>query len=213
MRILCSHAAVDIVAEAADGVEAVEKSIATKPDIVVTDLSMPRMSGLKAVRRIRQALPKCRILVLTVHHDEEYIVPIVEAGASGYLVKDSASGELLDAVDALVNGGVYFGSEATKVLADRLREPGRASSDPYGNLTSRERDVFHLVAESRSSGEIAATLGISVKTASNHRSRLMRKLGLHSAADVKAYAERHALSPRARSRPRGQRRRDIQGNR
>jgi len=107
----------EVVAQASDGVEAVEKALATRPDVAVLDIGMPRLSGLEAVRRIRQEAPKVRVLVLTMHEEEEYVVHLVRAGASGYLVKDSAAGELLAAVRALARGHGYFGPYAARVLA------------------------------------------------------------------------------------------------
>lgn len=193
VRILGDADFCEVVAQAADGVEAVERALELKPDIVVMDLTMPRLNGLDAVRRIREALPHTRILVLTVHEDEEYVVPIVRAGASGYLVKDSASSELTDAVAALASGETYFGRQAATVLAEQYQRPARITSDPYGALTDREREVFHLVVEGKTSKEIAAVMGIAVKTADNHRSNMMNKLGVHNTAEVVRYAARKGL--------------------
>jgi DNA-binding NarL/FixJ family response regulator len=183
----------EVVAEAADGISAVEKALSVRPGVVVMDLSMPRLNGLEAVRRIHHALPDTRILVLTHHDEEEYVLPLVEAGASGYLVKDSAAVELRRAVMALVAGQAYFGPHASKVLADRYRHPGPARPDPYGDLTPREREVFHLVCEGRTTKEVARELGIGVKTAENHRSRILDKLGLSNTAELVRYAARRGL--------------------
>lgn len=193
VKILTEDGVCEVVAEASDGLEAVKKAIETRPDVVVLDITMPRLSGIEAVRRIRQELPAVRILALTVHDEEEYVLHMVKAGASGYLVKDSAARELLDAVVALHRGQGYFGPQAARVLADRYARPGPESTDPYGALTSREREVFHLVAEGRSTKEIAGALGISVKTAENHRTRVMHKLGVHNAAELVRYAARKGL--------------------
>jgi DNA-binding NarL/FixJ family response regulator len=184
-----------VVAEAADGLEAVERAVATRPDVAVVDLTMPRLSGLEAVRRIHDELPTTRILVLTVHEEEEYVLPIVRAGAAGYLVKDSAVSELLAAVKALAAGQGYFGPQAARVLAEQYRHPERAGDDPYGALTPREREVFHLVVEGKTTKEVAVALGISVKTADNHRSRMMDKLGVHNTAELVRYAARKGLLP------------------
>ena len=116
----------EVVAEAADGLEAVEKALATRPEVAVLDLTMPRLSGLEAVRRIHQELPTDPLLVLTVHEEEEYVLPLVRAGASGYLVKDSAVAELLAAVRALHAGQGYFGPQAARVLAEQYRRPAPA---------------------------------------------------------------------------------------
>ena len=182
-----------VVAEAGDGLEAVEKAAATRPEVAVLDISMPRLSGLEAVRRIREAVPETKILVLTVHDEEEYVLHLVRAGASGYLVKDSAAGELLAAVKALASGQGYFGPQAAKILAEQYRRPEGVAEDPYGSLTPREREVFHLVVEGRTTKEIAKTLGISGKTAENHRSRLMEKLDVHNTAELVRYAARKGL--------------------
>jgi len=182
-----------VVGEASDGLEAVEKASETRPDVVVLDLTMPRLGGLEAVRRIHEALPETRILVLSVHEEQEYVVPIVQAGASGYLVKDSAIGDLLAAVRALHNGQGYFGPQAARALAEQSRNPGREVVDPYGRLTPREREVFHLVVEGRTTKQIARELDISVKTAENHRSRVLDKLDCHNTAELVSYAAKKGL--------------------
>ncbi|MGH2671047.1 MAG: response regulator [bacterium] len=184
-----------VVAQASDGVEAVEQAIATQPDVAVLDIGMPRLSGLEAVRRIRQEAPKVRLLVLTMHEEEEYVVHVVRAGANGYLVKDSAATELLAAVRALYTGRGYFGPQAARVLAEQLRHPEAPAGDPYGPLTPREREVFHLVVEGKTTKEIARSLGISLKTADNHRSRVLAKLGVHNTAELVRYAARKGLLP------------------
>lgn len=183
----------EVVAQASDGVEAVEQARKTRPEVVVVDLTMPRLSGLEVVRRIHQDLPRTRVLVLTMHEDEEYVVQAVQAGASGYLVKDTAGTELLAAVRALHAGQAYFGPGPAKALAERYRHPERTPEDPYGSLTPREREVFHLVVEGSTTKEVARELGISVKTAENHRTRMMDKLAVHNTAELVLYATRKGL--------------------
>jgi DNA-binding NarL/FixJ family response regulator len=193
VSLLAESGECEVVAEAADGLEAVEKAQAMRPDVAILDLSMPRLSGLEAVRRIREALPQTRVLILTVHEEEEYILPLVRAGASGYLIKDSAVAELLAAVRALHAGHGYFGPQAARALAEQYRHPERTPDDPYGTLSPREREVFHLVVDGSTTKEIARALGISVKTADNHRCRLMEKLGVHNTAELVRYAARRGL--------------------
>ncbi len=181
-----------IIAEAADGQEAFEKAVELVPDVVVMDLSMPRLSGLEAVRRIHKESPRIRILVLTMHKEEEFVLPVVRAGASGYLVKDAAASELLNAVRKLARGEVYFDPHAAKALAEVYRSP-KPGEEGLDSLTSREREVLHLVTEGRSTKEIASLLDISPKTAENHRTRVMQKLGVHNTAELVRYAAQRGL--------------------
>jgi DNA-binding NarL/FixJ family response regulator len=190
--ILKGSGDIDVVAEAADGAEATRKALGTRPDVVVLDVSMPRLNGLEAARRIREALPETRVLILTMHDDEEYVVKSMRAGASGYLVKDGAAAHLIAGIRALAEGRSYFGSRARAMLSGVSDEE---PEDPYERLTDREREVFQLVTEGRSNAEIAPILAISPKTVDNHRTRLMEKLRIHSTAELVRYAARHHLMP------------------
>ena len=191
--LLQSEGDVQVVAQASDGLETVEKALATRPDVVVTDISMPRLNGIEVVRRLREALPETRVLVLTMHQEDEYVLQAVRVGAAGYMVKDSAASELLTAVRALHAGRGYFGPQAAKALAEQLQHPERDLGDPYGQLTTREREVFHLLAEGLTTKEIARQLGISTKTAENHRARVLAKLGVRNTAELVRYALRKGL--------------------
>ena len=191
--ILAGNPEMEVVAEASDGYEAAEKAIKTKPDVAVLDVSMPHLSGLEAARRIREALPATRILVLTMHDDEEYVLKMVRAGASGYLLKDSAGSELIAGIRALKAGKVYFGPHASRALADAYQSDRPLPADPYERLTDREREVFQLVVEGKTNAQIADMLCISPKTVDNHRTRLMEKLGVHGTADLVRFAAKHKL--------------------
>ena len=144
----------EIVAEASNGLEAVERTLELHPDVVVMDMTMPRLGGLEAVRRIHAELPDVRILVLTMHDEQEYIVPVVRAGAAGYLLKNAPTVELVAAVRALHAGKGFFAPEAAHAIAQQLRG-GEESGDPYRQLTPREREVFHLVIEGKPTKEFA----------------------------------------------------------
>ena len=191
--VLQAEGDVQVVAQAADGLETVTKAVACRPDVVVADISMPRLSGIEVIRRLREALPDTRVLMLTMHQEDEYVLQAVRAGASGYLVKDSASAELLAAVRSLHAGRGYFGPQAARALAEQLQHPERQVEDPYGRLTSREREVFHLIAEGMTTQEIARKLDISAKTAENHRARVLDKLGVRNTAELVRYALRKGL--------------------
>lgn len=191
--ILTASDEVEVVGEAADGAEAVEKATKLKPDVVVLDVSMPHLSGLEAARRIHEALPATRILVLTMHDDEEYVLKMVRAGASGYLLKDSAGSELIAGIRALKAGKVYFGPHASRALAEACQSDRPVAEDPYERLTDREREVFQLVVEGKTNAQIADMLCISPKTVDNHRTRLMEKLGIHGTADLVRFAAKHKL--------------------
>ncbi|MEO6264810.1 MAG: response regulator transcription factor [Luteimonas sp.] len=193
VSVLQADGDVQVVAQAADGIEALEKALQARPDVVVVDLSMPRLNGIEVVRRLREALPDTRVLVLTMHQEDEYVLQAVRAGASGYLVKDSAAAELLVAVRSVHAGRGYFGPQAAKTLAEQLQHPERTVEDPYGRLTPREREVFHLIAEGMTTKEIARRLGISAKTAENHRGRVLDKLDVRNTAELVRYALRKGL--------------------
>ncbi len=193
--ILDGREGIQVVGEAKDGREAVEKAQQLQPDIVLMDLSMPLLSGLEATRQIKSQCPQIEVLVLTMHADEEYVFQILQAGASGYLLKQSAVGELVTAIQVVYEGDSYLSPAISRKIVDgyvrQAREQGKV--DPYEQLTDREREVLHLIAEGRSTQEIADLLFISPKTVRGHRSSLTEKLGLHSNAELTRYAIRKGI--------------------
>jgi DNA-binding NarL/FixJ family response regulator len=182
-----------VVAQAADGARALELAQETRPHVVVTDLSMPRLSGLEVVSRLRKEMPGVRTLVLTVHEEDEYIIPIIRAGANGFLNKDTSVAELMAAIKAIHGGLSWLGERAARAVATQSLRPRDAGVDPYSALTARERETFQLVVEGKTTREIAGILGIGVKTAENHRARMMEKLGVRNSADVVRFAARKGL--------------------
>lgn len=203
ISVLQADGQIRVVGEAGDGHEALTVIRDTAPQVAIVDISMPGLSGIEVVRRLHQDQPSTRCLVLTMHLDEEYVLHVVRAGASGYLLKDSPTSELIDAVQAVAHGKGHFGSHAARVLAEQMQNPQRSASDPYGDLTAREREVFHLIVEGDSTKLIARKLEISVKTAENHRSRVMAKLGARNSADVVRYAARKGLIADTPDQPEG----------
>ncbi len=191
--LLATAPDMQIVGQAGDGVEAIELAVRLRPQVVVTDIAMPRLNGIEVVRRLGQQLPDTRVLVLTMHTEEEYVLHLIRAGAAGYLLKDSAGTELLTAVRAIAQGRGYFGAHAARVMAQQVQQPQARLDDPYRDLTDREREVFHLVIEGLTTKEVARRLDIAVKTAENHRTRAMEKLGVKNVAELIRYAVRHRL--------------------
>lgn len=184
---------IDVVAQASDGIEAVEAALRLTPDVIVVDISMPGLSGLEVVRRLSGDGSRIRALVLTMHAEAEYVVHAVRAGAAGFLLKDSPASEVVAAVHTLAAGRAHFGGHAAAVLAQQMQAPKVALDDPYRDLTAREREVFHLVVEGLTTKEIARKLDTSVKTAENHRARVLEKTGVRNTAELVRYAVRHGL--------------------
>lgn len=179
-----------VVGEAGSGDEAVERVRELKPDVVVMDLSMPGSNGLDATRRIAALGLDTKVLVLTVHAEEEYLVPVVEAGASGYLTKTSADTDLLEALRVVARGQVFMPPKATTLLLQRYKERDDRDSDSgtIQALSAREREVLALTAEGFSSREIGEKLFISPKTVDTYRSRIMEKLGLSHRSELVRFA-------------------------
>jgi DNA-binding NarL/FixJ family response regulator len=193
VSVLVASGACEVVGEAADGLEAVEQCMRLHPDVAIVDISMPGLNGIEVVRRLHADLPATRTLVLTMHEEDEYVLHVVRAGAAGYLLKDSAVSELILAVRQVHAGRRHFGASAARVLAEALVQPQADLNDPYGRLTTREREVFHLVVEGATSKQVAGRLGISVKTAENHRASILDKLALRNTAELVRYAVRKGL--------------------
>ncbi len=184
-----------VVAEAADGRQAVEQAEAQKPDVVVLDIAMPNLSGIEAAQRILADHPSTAIVILSMHSDEGYVLRALKAGAKGYLLKDSAEGDLIEAIRAVNQGKTFFSPEISRMLVeDYVREiRTRGVEDSYELLTSREREVLQMIAEGRSNKEVATALNLSLYTVETHRRNLQDKLNLHSLAELILYAVRKRL--------------------
>ena len=184
-----------VVAEAGNGRDAVREATALKPDIAVLDIGMPLLNGLEATRQIVRHAPSVRVLILSMHSDQAYVTQAVQAGAKGYILKESAAAELVEAISALASGKSFFSPAVAQVVFDDYtrRLTDRGISDPYDSLSEREREVLQLVAEGRSSKEIAEVLSISATTVETHRAHLLQKLGLHNTVEVVRYASRRGI--------------------
>lgn len=184
-----------IVAEAADGRQAVEQAAATKPDVVVLDIAMPHLSGTEAAQQITELLPSTAIVILSMHSDEAYVLRALKAGAKGYLLKDSAEGDLIQAIKAVSSGKAFFSPEVSRMLMENhVREiNARGVHDSYELLTVREREILQLLAKGQSNKDIAGLLRLSIYTVETHRRNLQEKLNLHNLAELILYAVRKGL--------------------
>ena len=184
-----------VVAETGNGRDAVNETIALKPDIAVLDIGMPLLNGLEATRQIARQAPTVRVLILSMHSDRAYVTQAVQAGANGYILKESLASELIDAISALATGHSFFIPAVAQLAFDedtrRLTDKG--ITDPYDLLSERERQVLPLVAEGRSSKEIADVLAIGVTTVETHRIHILQKLGLRNTVEVARYAARRGI--------------------
>jgi two-component system response regulator NreC len=191
--LLESEKDLEVVGEAATGDEGVDQVRRLRPSVVVMDLSMPGSSGLEATRRIAALGLDTKVLVLTVHAEEEYLVPVLEAGASGYLTKTSADRDLIDAIQVVARGEVYLPPKATKLLLQQYRANETEQGAGLHDLSSREQEVLALTAEGYSSREIGKKLFISPKTVDTYRARIMDKLGLNHRSELVRFALRVGL--------------------
>jgi DNA-binding NarL/FixJ family response regulator len=194
LRMVLEESGFQIVCEALDGHEAVRLAQEHKPDVVVLDFALPTLNGAEATIRIRRSCPATRVVALTTLSDVAFVDRMLRAGVSGYVLKQSASDELVVALRAVLAGDTYLTPKvAGPLLADWARRT-QADESPMTSLSNREREVLQLVAEGATTKHIAATLGVSVKTIESHRHAVMAKLGLHSIAELTKYAARHGLT-------------------
>ena len=189
-----NHPGWQVCAEADDGRSAVEKTRELRPDLVLLDVGMPNLNGLDAARQILEMAPQTRVLILTMHESEQIVREVLEVGARGFLLKSDAARDLVSAIQALQRRTTFFTSSvAEMVLNGFLDRKGETQKPSKDRLTPREREVVQLLAEGKSSKEVAVVLNLSVKTAETHRTNVMRKLDLHSVADLVRYAVRNNL--------------------
>lgn len=185
---------IEVVGEAHTGEEAIARVDEWEPDVVLMDIAMPGMNGIETTRRIRQEHPQTRVLVLTQHEERQYVIPVLRAGASGYLLKSALSSDLITALRAVARGETFLYSPLSSVLVEELQRY-QVESPAIGpeSLTPREREILQHIAEGKTNNQIAAELSLSVKTVEWHRTNLMSKLDVHNAAELVRYALEHGL--------------------
>ncbi len=189
--LLGLHDDIEIVGEASEGKEAVEKARELAPHVVVMDIAMPGMDGLEATRRIRKKNPRVKVLILTQYDNRDYVLSAIKAGAAGYIPKRALGSELVSGIHAVHQGGSFLYPSATAALIEDYLQ--QVEGEPYDRLTSREREILKLIADGHTSREIAGMLSISLKTVLGHRMKIMEKLDLHNRTELIKYAIRKGL--------------------
>jgi DNA-binding NarL/FixJ family response regulator len=184
-----------VIAEAADGYEAIDLAVLHKPDVILLDVGMPRLSGPDAAQSISQKLPAVRIVMLSMHSDESYVLRALKAGARGYLLKASPEADVIAAIRAVASGNAYFSPSITKLLVEEyvVEARRRGVEDSYDLLSTREKEILHILASGKTNREIAELLFISVATVETHRNNVFQKLHLHNLAELILYAVRKGL--------------------
>jgi DNA-binding NarL/FixJ family response regulator len=192
--LLSYYPDVEVVGEAEDGAQAIERVERLNPDIIIMDIAMPGMNGLEATQRIHQQYPDARVLILTQYEDQPYVLPLLRAGASGYVLKRALGADLINAVRAVARGESFLYPSVTTTVLEQLRKPEETFKEDDKTLTQREQEILRQVAHGETSRQIASELDISVKTVEWHRANLMSKLNVHSVAELVSYAIRHGLA-------------------
>jgi len=179
-----------VVAEASDGQEAIRQAKALSPDVVVMDIGMPTLNGMDAARELGRCCPKTKAILLTQHDEDQYVAEALSAGVKGYVLKSQVASDLIQAIQQVLRGQVYLSPGISAAVMAAVQNKGQRPVDP---LTARERQVLQLIAEGKSTKDVASLLGVSVKTAESHRSRLMQKLDIHETASLVRYAVKRGL--------------------
>jgi two-component system response regulator NreC len=192
LRALLEQAGMVVIGEASDGLEALRLAHAHRPEVAIMDITMPHLNGLETARRLRDVVPQTKIIVLTMHTEEPYVLEALQAGAVGYVLKTQAAADIVQAVHTALQGAIYLSPRVTNAVVQAYLSGSTLPPDP---LTSREREIVQRIAEGQTTKEIAAHLGLSVKTVESHRINLMRKLDVHETATLVRYAIRRGLTP------------------
>jgi DNA-binding NarL/FixJ family response regulator len=194
-RIVESRRDWEVVAEVGDGREAVARAVELEPDVALLDVAMPLLNGIDAAQQIVRKVPRTRVLLVSMHKDEAYVTRALQAGATGYLLKDSASEDLIRGVEAVSVGQSFFSPAVARLMLDDYmrRVSGTHAVDRYATLSEREREVFQLIAEGRTNKEVADLLSISAATVETHRARILQKLEIHNTAELVLYAVRRGV--------------------
>jgi two-component system response regulator NreC len=192
--VLKSHAQYQVLAEAANGEQALEKVRELKPDILLLDISMPKVSGLDIIERVKRASSKTKIIMITVHKLGAYVLKAMRAGVNGYINKDNVAEELIPALSRVASGSSYLGAAISNYLSEFMQEPKKKEMPKGEILNEREQDVLRLVAEGKTAKEIAEVLFLSRRTVENYKNSILKKLNLHKTSDLIKYAMEHKIA-------------------
>lgn len=193
VTLLFSAENIEVIAQAEDGLDAIEKAKHFKPDVVILDIAMPRMNGLEATKKLKAILPSIKIITLSMHSEKQYVKGALEAGVDGYLLKNCTYRQLTDAIQSVYEGKKYLSEDITGMIISGYLTPSDSETNEYEKLSDREKEIFLLFAEGKSTREIGDILFISVKTVNTHKQNILEKLNLKSSADLIKYALKNGL--------------------
>lgn len=193
VNLLFSAPKIEVIAQAENGLETIEKAKHFKPDVVLIDIAMPKMNGIEATRKLKKEMPEVKIIAVSMHSDKQYVKGILEAGADGYLLKNCTYRQLTDAIQSVYLGKKYLSEDVTELVINGYLDPAKSESDSYSQLSEREKEIFILFAEGKTTREIGEKLFISVKTVGTHKQHVLEKLDLRTTADMVKYALKKGL--------------------
>jgi len=193
VNLLYSAENIEVVAQAEDGLDAIEKAKHYKPDVVLLDITMPRMNGIETTKKLKALIPKIKIVILSMHSEKQYVKGVLEAGADGYLLKNCTNRQLTEAIQSVYDGKKYLSEDITGMVISGYLDPSGSETTEYENLSVREKEIFHLFAEGKSTREISELLFISVKTVNTHKQNILEKLDLKSNTELVKYALKNGL--------------------
>ncbi len=193
VNLLFSAENIEVIAQAEDGIDAIEKAKHYKPDVVLLDITMPRMNGIETTKKLKVLMPKIKIVSLSMHSEKQYVKGVLEAGADGYLLKNCTNRQLTEAIQSVYDGKKYLSEDVTGMVISGYLDPSGSETTEYENLSVREKEIFHLFAEGKSTREISELLFISVKTVNTHKQNILEKLDLKSNTELVKYALKNGL--------------------
>lgn len=193
VTLLFSAENIEVIAQAVDGLDAIDKAKHYKPDVVLLDIAMPRMNGIEAIKKLKALMPEIKMLTLSMHSEKQYVKGVLEAGADGYLLKNCTYRQLTEAIHTVYDSKKYLSDDITEMVINGYLEPSGSDTSDFEKLSNREKDVFHLFSEGKTTREIGELLFVSVKTVNTHKQNLLEKLELKSNTDLIKYAYKNGF--------------------